>query len=241
MNLKWGRRTAVRRERMKLEGGMKAKVRVSWLRSGNEGLEEWGEEEEDGRRDSMAVISWLKASYTCTDAGGKKQDTMVEDHGFRALVGDAMFGLAYNWPSQDYEVNPAPKDSSAERPTSVNSASFLKRDMPQEFLANTTDLEDSLSDAQEPSMEGTYASSGDSGYYFDDMDGNEVDGKECELIYDDCSGATMRLKNGGFVEVVTALSNPNAALTGIYAETLLSISSRPSLSVTETMPKPTGR
>ncbi|KAI2629291.1 putative class V chitinase [Hypomontagnella submonticulosa] len=162
--------------------------------------------------DSQTSNSLCFASYTYTDANDARQNTMVADHGFRALNDDPMFDPPYNWPRQNWKVNPAPKASAAQRPVVINSAAYLKRGLVQEILAATAtspsngtviqDLSTSMChvDPSRGDLEGV-----DLDYeelLFEDMYGNAVDGRTCDIIYDDVSQVKLLIDEDGNVEYV---------------------------------------
>jgi len=148
-----------------------------------------------------------------------------------------MFGRPYNWPSQSYRVNPAPKASSNVRPTSVNSAAFLKRDFPQAFLANVSSAE---TKEYAETSESEDASPAELEYYLEDMDGNEVDVKDCGLLYDDCAGTTVRLHDAGVVHIATAVQLHDAAITRSDSAPTMVVSTKPKALIVNTIPTETG-
>ncbi len=123
-----------------------------------------------------------------------------------------MFGSPYNWPRQDWKVNPAPKASAAQRPVVINSAAYMKRGLVQEFLAatatsplNGTDVQDPTTsmchvDPSREGLEDVDLNYGD--LLFEDMYGNAVDGRICDIIYDDVSELKLLIDEDGNVEYV---------------------------------------
>ncbi|KAI0535145.1 hypothetical protein GGR58DRAFT_480334 [Xylaria digitata] len=166
--------------------------------------------------DSQTSSSLCFASYTYTDVNNARQSTMVADHGFRVLNDDPMFGRPYNWPRQDWKVNPAPKASSLKRPIVINSAAYLKRGPMQEILAATATSPANGTDVQETARSLCHvdlhreelAEAGvdyDLDYdnlTFEDMYGNQVDGRTCDIIYDDISEVKLLIDEDGNVEYV---------------------------------------
>ena len=148
-----------------------------------------------------------------------------------------MYGHPYNWPSQNYRVNPGPKSSSNIRPTSVNSASFLKRDFLQALLANTTSAE-TEENTKPTEVEDT--SPAELEFYLEDMDGNKVDIQDCEILYDDCSGTTVRLHDDGFVQIATAVQLLDATTTGVDFAPTVVVSTEPRALMGDTIPTETG-
>ncbi|KAF2969308.1 hypothetical protein GQX73_g4255 [Xylaria multiplex] len=166
--------------------------------------------------DSQTLGSLCFASYTYTDANNARQNTMVADHGFRALNDDPMFGGPYNWPRQDWKVNPAPKGSSLKRPMVINSAAYLKRGLMQEILAatatspaNGTDVQETVRSLchvdlhREELVEvGVDYDLDYENLTFEDMYGNRVDGRTCDIIYDDIGEVKLLIDEDGNVEYV---------------------------------------
>ncbi|KAI0419485.1 putative class V chitinase [Xylaria grammica] len=157
--------------------------------------------------DAQTASALCFASYTYTDAKNVQRNTMVADHGFRVLDDDPMFGIPYNWPRQDWKVDPAPKSSASRRPTAINSAAYLKRGPIQEIIeettispSNNTDIIGTTSSMcnVDPNRERFDHSSTDYGDpLFEDMYGNEVDGRTCDIIYDDASGVRLLIDEDG--------------------------------------------
>ncbi|ETS77353.1 hypothetical protein PFICI_11227 [Pestalotiopsis fici W106-1] len=160
--------------------------------------------------DSQTPDSLCFASYTYTDAKGAKQNTMVPDHGFRALDDDPMFGNPYKWPRQNWKIDPAPAANAANRPVSINSAAFQKRDGAQELLSNITHNVTSNQDHNSI----CHVAVGEGGqldeveiilddHIFEDMDGNLVNGRACSIIYDDSREVQLLINGDGNVEYAT--------------------------------------
>lgn len=148
-----------------------------------------------------------------------------------------MFGRPYNWPSQNYRVNPAPIASSNVRPTSVNSAPFLKRDFPQAFLANVSGVE---TKEYAETLESEDASPAESEYHLEDMNGNEVDVKDCGFLYDDSTGNTMRLHDVGVADIATVVQLHDTAITRSDSAPTMVVSTKPKALVVNTIPTETG-
>lgn len=72
------------------------------------------------------------------------------------------------------------------RPTDVMSAGFLKRDLIQDVIGNLTEAESGFD--EQPARSKVVQNSD---YFIEDMIGNAVDGKDCDILYDDDSGDTM--------------------------------------------------
>ncbi|GKT65401.1 hypothetical protein ColTof4_03835 [Colletotrichum tofieldiae] len=68
---------------------------------------------------------------TYTPAAGNP--STVSDHGFRVLSDDPLF-QDHNWPAQTYREDPL---TQANRPTSVNSANWVKRTEVFQYTAMT--------------------------------------------------------------------------------------------------------
>lgn len=119
-----------------------------------------------------------------------------------------MFGAPYNWPRQDWRVNPAPMASAAERPVSINSAAFLKRGLAQEILAAGTCSVNGTSNQEPKSICHVDIHQGNpedaeldyDDLIFEDMYGNVVDGTVCDIIYDDVSEVKLLIDEDGNVE-----------------------------------------
>ncbi|KAJ2969652.1 hypothetical protein NUW58_g9936 [Xylaria curta] len=166
--------------------------------------------------DSQTSNSLCFASYTYTDGNNARQTTMVADHGFRALDDDPMFGRPYNWPRQSWKVNPGPAASAAQRPMAINSAAYLKRGLMQEVLAatatspaNGTGFEATARSLCHVDLHGEDLETAGIAYdldydnlTFEDMYGNEVDGRTCDIIYDDISEVKLLIDEDGKVEYV---------------------------------------
>uniref|UniRef100_A0A093XDC7 chitinase n=1 Tax=Talaromyces marneffei PM1 TaxID=1077442 RepID=A0A093XDC7_TALMA len=152
--------------------------------------------------DSQTANSLCFASYTYTDSNNQIQNTMVADHGFRALNNDPidcipaiahrMYGFPYSWPRQRWTINPAPKSNSASRPSDIDSASFLRRDVPISALVNTSktvDVDEQTCYANPHNDHHSIYGYADNSvfdiYQFEDMVGNSIDGHSCDIIYVD--------------------------------------------------------
>ncbi|OJJ66497.1 hypothetical protein ASPBRDRAFT_59613 [Aspergillus brasiliensis CBS 101740] len=147
--------------------------------------------------DSQTANSLCFASYTYTDGQGKIQNTMVPDHGFRVLDDDPLYDHPYNWGRQNWKVDPGPAINAANRPTSMNSANFMRRGLPMTSYGNqSTPFE---GDSQDLSSKLTCNVAGDrsytlpemgstldyDNYEFEDLFGNPIDGRACDIIYTD--------------------------------------------------------
>ncbi|KAJ6018170.1 class V chitinase [Penicillium sp. IBT 35674x] len=146
--------------------------------------------------DSQTANSLCFASYTYTDGNNNVQNTMVPDHGFRGLDSDPMFDPPMNWPRQQWKVDPAPFANAAQRPVSINSAAKLRRDFPITVAMNQSlhfeDYEEKPSkltcNAVYEETPISFEEDGKLAYddlQFEDMLGNEIDGRACDVIYDD--------------------------------------------------------
>ncbi|GAB7352155.1 hypothetical protein MBLNU459_g2641t2 [Dothideomycetes sp. NU459] len=168
---------------------------------------------------SQTANSECYASFSYVNAANKRANTMIADHGFRALPDDPMFGKPYNWPVQNYRgINPEPMNNP--RPTAVVSAAYLKRDAVQEIVGNLTEL--SVDDvdngeATDPDYEEAFIA---------DMEGNKIDGKDCDILYDDNTGNTMYL-NPQFVPPQTNRAFPEVSITSADVVTTGLASSQP--------------
>jgi hypothetical protein len=85
------------------------------------------------------------------------------------------------------------------RPTDVVSAGFLKRDLIQDVIGNLTEAESGF-DEQAAGLKAEQ----NSNYYLEDMVGNAVDGKDCDILYDDDSGDTMCECSSSSIRIVGA-------------------------------------
>ncbi|KAL7621624.1 hypothetical protein AAE478_008950 [Parahypoxylon ruwenzoriense] len=161
--------------------------------------------------DSQTLNSLCFASYSYTGADNKRSSTMVADHGFRALNDDPMFGAPYNWPRQSWKIDPGPVANAAQRPVSINSAAYQKRGLMQEILAakatspvNATGTNEARLMCHVDVHDGNYDDA-DLDYdnlFFEDMYGNPVDGKACDVIYDDVSEVKLLMDEDGNVQYV---------------------------------------
>ncbi|KAK4033108.1 hypothetical protein C8A01DRAFT_40430 [Parachaetomium inaequale] len=132
--------------------------------------------------DSQTPNSLCFASYTYTEAPGTIRNTMITDHGFRVLDDDPMYGGIYRWPRQSWRIDPAP--ISAVRPWNQQPAVFQKR--------GATISGNSTGNATDPSMtcHVDLKAQDDAELDYDellflDMDGNPVDGRTCDVIYEE--------------------------------------------------------
>lgn len=105
-----------------------------------------------------------------------------------------MYGHPFNWPRQNWRVNPEPAASVNLRPISMNSNAFLRRDqvVMMTAAANQTDNDKQQTSSStftcHANLDGSDGSHADLDYdnlYFEDMFGNAVDGRTCDVIYGD--------------------------------------------------------
>lgn len=145
-----------------------------------------------------------------------------------------MFSAAFGWKRQNWLVNPAPKASSNQRPTSMNSANNLKRDL-QEFL----DFEYDDEDMSPEELEAYLISEG---ITFEDLNGNAINPEDCDILYDDYSESTVLLANeNGFMEVVTVTAHSESPMTSVNVVSPTTMaSSKPKATLAGTFPAETG-
>lgn len=69
------------------------------------------------------------------------------------------------------------------RPSDIVSAAYLKRDTIHEMVGNLTGVDggDKVATSDDQELN----------YFVADMQGNEIDGKKCDILYDDETGNTM--------------------------------------------------
>ncbi|ROW14913.1 hypothetical protein VPNG_03305 [Cytospora leucostoma] len=159
--------------------------------------------------DSQTGSSLCFASYSYTDNAGKKTDTMVADHGFRALDDDPMFNSPFRWERQDYWMNPAPQKAAPLRPVDIASAAYQKRAAVEATLRNRRLVQHELlctayarhdddlwGDLSGPEAEQVLDYRD---FDFEDEDGNPVDGHFCDAIYDSESGLELFIDGQGNV------------------------------------------
>ncbi|KAJ5901541.1 CAZyme family GH18 [Penicillium taxi] len=87
--------------------------------------------------DDQTANSLFWAIYTYTDQGGVISTSTPVDHGFRVLDDGPMYGNAYGWPRQSWEVNPAPIASAQYRPFDSQPSVFQR-----DFVGNDILYED---------------------------------------------------------------------------------------------------
>ncbi|KAF4634253.1 hypothetical protein G7Y89_g3858 [Cudoniella acicularis] len=180
--------------------------------------------------DSQTPNALCFASFTYTGQDNRVSNTMVEDHGFRVLGDDPMFyGAGSGWQRQNYIIDPAPKANERQRPTSMGSAAFLKRDV-QEAVGFSTEDYETMSESFEDYLEAH-------NLRIEDMSGNPIAAESCDLLYDDYSESTVLLSNeNGFVETVTVTGNSRNSITSVNAASPTSGASEPRKSLGGTFP-----
>ncbi|KAI1454308.1 hypothetical protein F4805DRAFT_469461 [Annulohypoxylon moriforme] len=150
--------------------------------------------------DSQTPGSLCFASFTFTEAVGTVTNTMIVDHGFRALDDDPMFGNAYGWPRQSYRLNPAPLASAGIRPYNIQPAIFQRgvtmaaNDTENDANSSTNSSPETDSsklvchvdlDSEDGSVRHVDADLDYDKLLFVDMDGQVVDGRTCDVIYEE--------------------------------------------------------
>ncbi|KAJ5921194.1 CAZyme family GH18 [Penicillium verhagenii] len=140
--------------------------------------------------DDQTAGSSCWATYTYTDSPGVISTSTVVDHGFRVLDDDPMYGNAYGWPRQSWRVNPAPIASQQYRPYDSQPSVFQRRDL----LGNGTWSEEDSDPAGVCHADLRLLGNGKEDVYpdldydnllFVDLEGNPVDGRTCNVIYED--------------------------------------------------------
>ncbi|KAH8665151.1 hypothetical protein BGZ60DRAFT_470789 [Tricladium varicosporioides] len=169
--------------------------------------------------DSQTPGALCFATYTYTGADNKVSNTMVEDHGFRVLLDDPMFGgRGPGWKRQNWLGDPAPKDKARQRPMSMASAAFLKRDLQVPLGSETEDYGP-----------------------IQDMSGNLVGSEDCDLLYDDYSDATILLSNENyFPKTLTVTTHMETPTTDFNLASTALVSSRTSKYMGSSFPRETG-
>ncbi|KAK4870248.1 hypothetical protein LT330_005302 [Penicillium expansum] len=141
--------------------------------------------------DEQTVNSLCWATYTYTAQPGVILTSTVADHGFRVLDDDPMYGNAYGWPRQSWRVDPAPVASAQYRPFDSQPTIFQR-----DLLGN--DQYTSLEKYNDPAgvchadlkflgngKQDAYLDLDYDNLYFVDLDGNPIDGRTCNIIYED--------------------------------------------------------
>lgn len=109
-----------------------------------------------------------------------------------------------NWPRQNWKIDPGPVANAAQRPTSVNSAAHMRRDFPITVAMNQSLL---IESEEEGSSKFTCNAIYDEGpslltedgklahdvLQFEDLLGNEIDGRSCDVIYADDEDGPVQL------------------------------------------------
>ncbi|KAJ6133731.1 class V chitinase [Penicillium sp. IBT 18751x] len=178
--------------------------------------------------DSQTANSLCFASYTYTDSNNNVHNTMVEDHGFRVLNDDPMFYSPMNWPRQDWKINPGPFANAAQRPTSVNSAANMRRDLTITVAMNQSlPFENEEEESSKLKCHAVYdegptllTEDGKLAYevlQFEDLLGNEIDGRSCDIIYADDENGTVELVVNEDGNVQYSKSNPGIPITSAEA------------------------
>ncbi|WYZ36481.1 hypothetical protein EsH8_XV_000034 [Colletotrichum jinshuiense] len=141
--------------------------------------------------DSQTQNSLCFATFTWAPfPGNRPQGTStVTDHGFRVLDDDPMYGRAYGWERQGWRDDPRPYAAS-NRPTDYQPNSFQKRQQHPLTAAGNSTKADEQEAVCHVDQAARQEDSGDpdlDGLQFVDLDGNPVDGRSCDIIYDDNS------------------------------------------------------
>lgn len=142
-------------------------------------------------------------------------------------------GRGPGWRRQNWLGDPAPKDKARQRPTSMASAAFLKRDL-QVPLGNETEDHDPVPGNLDKFL-------GSHNLHIEDMNGNLVNSEDCDLLYDDYSDATILLSNeNGFPETVTVTTHVETPTTDFNLASTALVSSRTSKYLGSSFPRETG-
>lgn len=131
----------------------------------------------------------------------------------------SMYGNAFGWPRQAWRVDPAPMANALVRPYDSQPPIFQRRD----FIANDTSLEKDSDPAGVCHADLASLGNGKQDAYRDldydnllfvDLDGNPVDGRTCNIIYeDDDPHSEVRIvldENGKVVDMY--MGDPDAGL-----------------------------
>ncbi|KAJ5970687.1 class V chitinase [Penicillium vulpinum] len=205
--------------------------------------------------DSQTANSLCFASYTYTDGNGNIHNTMVPDHGFRVLDDDPLYDYPYNWNRQDWSVDPGPAVNAAGRPTSMNSAGFMRRDFPMtSFMNQSTPFESDSQDLSKLTCNVAHDRSnalpemGSTLDYddleFEDLLGNPIDGRACDIIYTDEDEEVQLLVNpDGKVEYIWDVKRSEdtfeSPVTSAEAHIPTENPARPSGSLSSSVPEST--
>ncbi|KFY85211.1 hypothetical protein V498_07750 [Pseudogymnoascus sp. VKM F-4517 (FW-2822)] len=140
--------------------------------------------------DEQTANSLCWATYTYTDQlPGTIATSTPVDHGFRVLDDDPMYGNAYGWPRQSWRMDPAPVANYLDRPGDSQPAIFQR-----DLLANDTSPEKHSDPAGVCHADLRSLGNGNQDAYLDldydnllfvDIDGKPVDGRTCNVIYED--------------------------------------------------------
>ncbi|KFZ18962.1 hypothetical protein V501_00864 [Pseudogymnoascus sp. VKM F-4519 (FW-2642)] len=133
-------------------------------------------------------LCWATYTYTDQPPGTIATSTPV-DHGFRVLDDDPMYGNAYGWPRQSWRRDPAPVANYLDRPYGSQPVIFQRG-----LLANDTSPEKHSDPAGVCHADLRSLGNGKQDAYLDldydnllfvDLDGKPVDGRTCNIIYED--------------------------------------------------------
>ncbi|KAK8067767.1 glycoside hydrolase family 18 protein [Apiospora saccharicola] len=144
--------------------------------------------------DSQTPNSACFATYKYNQQGGTEATSTPVDHGFRVLDDDPMYGQAYGWPRQNWRDDPRPVGGN--RPYNIQPGVFQKREQERMAAATgniTEDVrsveEDVCHAKQAPRRQQQQQGGGPDfthdGQQFVDMEGHPIDGRNCDIIYDD--------------------------------------------------------
>jgi hypothetical protein len=137
-----------------------------------------------------------------------------------------------DWPRQSWKINPGPYANAAHRPSSINSAGYMRRDFPitaamNQSLSVESEEEDSTKltcnafhNGNPILMKGSGELSFDD-LDFEDMLGNKIDGWVCNVIYaDDEDGPVQIMVNkDGSLEYDTGLADIPITSTETHVST----------------------
>ena len=131
-----------------------------------------------------------------------------------------MFDAPFNWPRQNWKIDPAPFINAILRPTSVDSAAHMRRDFPMTAFVNQSNPSESEEDdsskltcnavhVESPVLFESDGSLAYDHFQFEDLLGNQINGRACDVIYaDDYDGRVTLLVNpDGSVQYIWGVQN----------------------------------
>ena len=162
-----------------------------------------------------------------------------------------MFGLL--WPRQNWKVDPGPFANAKQRPTSVDSALHMRRDFPMTMFMNQSDpfVNETEVTSQltcnamhnDPVLIEEGGSLAYDNLEFQDMFGNPINGRSCDVIYADGDSGPVELivdKNAGRVQSIWSETRPDSPVTSVGDEpTLTHKPASPPSTMPATVPKST--